>query len=66
MEMIRVISRAISAIGYEPTTQQMQIKFTQGHSYTYCRVPAAVYEGLMRSGSKGSYYASHIKDRYHC
>ena len=66
MEMIRVNSSAISAVGYEPSTQQLQIKFTQGHTYTFCRVPAAVYEGLMRSGSKGSYYDSQIKGRYHC
>ncbi|HOE43142.1 MAG TPA: KTSC domain-containing protein [Rhodoferax sp.] len=66
MEMIRVSSSAISAVGYEPSTQQMTIKFTQGQSYTFCRVPAAVFDGLMRSGSKGSYYDSHIKGRYRC
>lgn len=66
MEMIRVSSSAISAVGYEPATRQMQIKFAQGHTYTFCGVPAAVHDGLMRSGSKGSYYADHIKDRYHC
>jgi hypothetical protein len=64
--MIRVSSSAISAIGYDPSTQRMQIKFTQGQTYAFCRVPASVYEGFLRSGSKGTYYDSHIRGRYQC
>ena len=64
--MIRVSSTAINAVGYDPSTQQMQIKFAQGHTYTFCRVPPAVFEGLLHASSKGSYYDSRIKGRYHC
>jgi hypothetical protein len=66
MEMIHVRSTAIIAIGYDLTAQQMKIKFQQGHTYDFCRVPAHIFEGLMNSSSKGMYYNRHIKDRYQC
>ena len=66
MNMISVSSSAIRAVGYDPNTGLMQIRFTEGHSYTFCGVPANVFSGLMNSGSKGSYYNSHIRGRYQC
>ena len=35
MEMISVISSAISAIGYDKPTQQMRIKFKNGDTVEY-------------------------------
>ncbi|WP_353221113.1 KTSC domain-containing protein [Salinisphaera sp. S4-8] len=66
MEMIAVSSSAIRAVGYDPTTQRMNIRFQQGHTYSFCRVPASVFEGLLAASSKGSYYDRHIRDRYQC
>lgn len=66
MEMVRVISDAISAIGYDPDTQQMRVRFTSGKTYDFCRVPADVHERFMRSTSKGSFYNDRIRGRYSC
>ena len=66
MEMITVRSSAIRAVGYDPTTMRMLIKFVQGHTYTFCRVPQNIFDALLASSSKGSYYDRHIKDRYRC
>jgi hypothetical protein len=66
MEMIRVNSSAISAIGYAADIQQMQIKFKQGHTYTFCRVPQQIFDGLLSASSKGSYYDRHIRGKYQC
>lgn len=66
MDMIRVSSRAIASIGYELNSQRMQIKFSQGQTYSFCRVPQHVFDGLLASGSKGSYYDSHIRGKYSC
>ena len=66
MQMISVNSTAISAIGYESGNGRLVIQFRKGHSYTFCGVPLHIYEGLMSSGSKGSYYSTYIRDRYHC
>jgi len=66
MDMIPVSSSAMMAVGYDSQTQQLFIKFKQGHTYTFCRVPQTIYEGLMSSSSKGGYYSNHIEGRYHC
>lgn len=66
MEMIRVSSSAISAVGYDHETQQMRIKFVQGKTYTFCRVPQHIFDGILSAGSKGTYYDHHIRGKYHC
>lgn len=66
MEMIRVSSDAISAIGYDPETQRMRVRFTSGGSYDFCRVPQDVHERFMRSSSKGTFYNDRIRGRYQC
>jgi hypothetical protein len=66
MEMVRVNSSAMIAVGYDTATGKLRIMFKQGRAYDYCRVPAQVHEGLMRAGSKGTYFDRYIKDRYQC
>ena len=66
MQMISVSSAAISAVGYDPITKQMKIVFHQGGVYIFCGVPQSVFDGLLAAGSKGAYYNTHIRDRYHC
>lgn len=66
MEMIRVSSDAISAIGYDAETMRMRVRFTSGSTYSFCGVPAHVHESFMRSMSEGSYYNNHIRGRYQC
>lgn len=66
MEMISVSSSAIAAVGYDPTTRNMKIQFVAGHSYNFCDVPEGIFEGLLKSWSKGSYYNDNIRDRYRC
>jgi hypothetical protein len=66
MEMIPVISTAISAIGYDTPTQQMRIKFKQGGIYSYCKVPENIFLELLSATSKGTYYDRYIKDKFDC
>lgn len=66
MDMIRVSSAAITAVGYDPATMRMRIRFVQGETYDFCRVPTQVFQGLLDARSKGSYYNDHIRDRYQC
>ena len=66
MDMIPVKSTAIRAVGYDPATQRMKIAFVEGHTYDFCRVPQNIFDGLLRAGSKGRYYDTYIRDRYHC
>lgn len=65
MEMEPVRSEAIAAVGYDPQTMQMAIRFTSGdRTYTYFGVPQSVYDAFMSAPSMGHYFDSYIRDRY--
>ena len=66
MDMIRVTSSAIIAIGYDTASMRMKIQFVQGHTYDFCRVPPHVFQGLLNAASQGRYYNGHIRGRYQC
>ncbi len=42
----------------------LEIEFHSGAIYQYSGVPESVYEGLMSSASKGSYFHAYIRGRY--
>lgn len=54
------------AIGYDPITHRMKIRFEQGHTYDFCAVPQHIFDGLLNAGSKETYYNDYIRDRYQC
>ncbi|MGJ7902166.1 KTSC domain-containing protein [Lysobacter sp. 1R34A] len=64
MEMIRVSSSAIEAIGYDLATGLLRIRFVEGQDYDFHGVPESVSLGLIAATSKGGYYHAHIRDRY--
>nr|VFJ65742.1 MAG: KTSC domain-containing protein [Candidatus Kentron sp. DK] len=66
MEMISVSSSAISAIGYDPTSRRMKIRFQRGSTYDFCSVPQSVFDEFISSSSKGRYYDSRIRGKYQC
>lgn len=59
-----VASSNLRSVGYDPSSMTLEVEFHDGGVYQYSSVPASVYAGLMGAGSKGSYLASHIKNRY--
>jgi hypothetical protein len=59
-----VISSNLVSVGYEATSQILEIEFRGDSVYQYSSVPEAVYHSLMSAASKGSYHNTHIKDRY--
>jgi hypothetical protein len=66
MKMHSVDSSAILEVGYEESTKQMKIKFKQGRVYDFCQVPKNIFQGLLESKSKGTYYNKYIRDNYQC
>ena len=60
MQMHTVESSNIRAIGYDPTTQRLDIEFKLG-TYQYSNVPQEVFDTLMAADSKGSYLNAVIK-----
>lgn len=66
MKMISVSSSAITAAGYDESSQVMKITFSQGSTYDFCSVPKHIYDGLISASSVGIYYNSNIKGNYQC
>ena len=64
MNMTAVDSSMILSVGYDAATKTMRVLFVSGKTYGYREVPAEVYQGLMDSGSKGSYMKSSMIDTY--
>lgn len=67
--MIRqpVTSSSISSIGYDESTQTLEIEFNSGTIYQYYDVPSTIYEGIMNAdlhGSYGEYFHKYIKGIY--
>jgi hypothetical protein len=66
VDRIAVISTDIAAIGYDSTSRVLEIEFRQGRLYQYSDVPPTIYEELLITPSKGSFFHGAIKDRYPC
>ncbi len=62
--MIPLRSSAIRAAGYDPLSRRLLIRFTRGGSFTFYRVPESIFHGLVRAGSPGRFYNTHIRGRF--
>jgi len=51
-------------VEYDAEGRRLRIHFVDGGWYTYLRVPAAVFRGLLAAPSKGRYFHAAIKDRF--
>ena len=59
-----VTSSNLRSVGYDSTSQVLEIEFHSGGIYQYLNVPSNVHSSLLTAGSKGSYFQTFIKDRY--
>ena len=65
MERVRVKSGSIRAIGYDESTQILEMEFHHGGIYRYFGVSKKIYDGLTKSQSSyGMYHSRYIKNRY--
>lgn len=64
VERVPLTSRAVASAGYDADTQTLEIEFTSGRVYRYSKVPAGVYDWLLRVPNKGLYVARSITERY--
>ena len=64
MERQSVNSSNLSSVGYDASTETLEIEFKNGTIYTYSNVPQFEYDRLMEAGSHGSYFSANIRNRY--
>ena len=61
MEMVKVVSSNVAAVGYEG--KDMYVDYKNG-SYVYKNVPKKVYDDLLKAESKGKYMWAYVKGKY--
>jgi len=64
MERQPVVSSDLASIGYDPTTQTLEIEFKATGIYRYFSVPADVFESLRTTPSPGKFFLQHIKGKF--
>jgi len=61
---LTVDSSNIVSVGYDSSSQTLEIEFGSGGIYQYYNVPQSIYDELIGAASKGRFFASQIKDRF--
>jgi len=64
MKRETVKSSNLRSIGYDMSTQTLEIEFNSGGIYQYSQVPENIYDGLMNAPSHGRYFHHFIRDKY--
>ena len=64
MERQPVTSTNVASVGYNPTSQTLEVEFTNGSTYQYFDVPAQVYEALIAAASIGTFLNDQVKGVY--
>lgn len=60
MELVSVDSSMIQAVGYDSTSEELEVLFNSGKTYRYKGVPRTVYEELLTADSKGQYMRANV------
>lgn len=64
VKRIPVESNYLRSVGYDSSSQVLEIEFRKGGVYQYIDVPPTVYTDLMNAPSHGRYFNENIKEAY--
>ena len=64
MNRNQVASSNIRSIGYDSTTQTLEVEFQSGWVYQYYGVSESLHENIMQASSKGQFLNQYIKNAY--
>jgi hypothetical protein len=57
-------STAIRELSFDPVRSELIVTFATGRVYVYAKVPEFTFHRFMRSGSKGRFFNTEIRDKY--
>lgn len=60
IELKEVESSNLRAIGYDPATRVLHVRFKNGSLYEYTNVPQTIFEGLSQAQSKGAFLNQNV------
>ena len=61
MQLTKVNSTQIAAIGYNQNTKELFIEYKNNAVYKYINVPETVYNGILAAKSVGKYVSEYVK-----
>lgn len=64
MERVSVSSSNIASVGYDESSQTLEVEFNSGSIYEYYSVPAYVFQEMTSASSVGGYFAQRVKNIY--
>ena len=64
MERNYVSSSNLVSVGYDATTETLEVEFQNGAVYQYYNVNESIYNELMAASSRGKFLAYQIKNVY--
>lgn len=64
MDRSAVGSSNISEIGYDPSSETLEVMFANGSVYQYYNVNQALFDQIMQAPSKGQFLNIYIKNAY--
>ena len=62
--LLPVESSSIDAVGYDPASKRLYVRFTSGNNYVYYEVAKRVFDDLLAADSKGRFLNAEIKGAY--
>ena len=64
MERKKVNSSNIRTVGYDTSSQMLEVELSDGTIWEYSRVPSEVYRRFMAAPTMISYYRDNIEEDY--
>ena len=64
MERYSVASSNVASIGYDESSETLEVEFLSGAVYQYYGVPKNIYDQFMVDPSKGRFLHTYIKNFY--
>jgi len=66
MERLPVSSSNIVSVGYDQSSETLEVEFIKSGVYQYYNVPLFQYERMMSADSIGTFFNAEIKNSYPC
>ncbi len=64
MQRVAVSPSDIASVGYDATSQTLEIEFNSGGVYQYYEIPQVVHGELMAASSHGEYFHRNVREHY--
>ena len=64
MELRKVTSSILEAVGYDEVDQAMVVQFKDGMFYKFENVPFSIYRKMLQARSVGKYFSAVIRDKF--